>query len=219
MSLCDVIGFPTEHAFSTQLDLDECQLTTVEVELVRRKAAEILRFPMIPEAGREIGDEAKQTVEALDRIFEVLSTGGPGELMKGVEPVGGEEKAKRVSLIVERLQCRPEAVIYVGDSITDVEAFRMVREKGGLTVSFNGNRYAVENAEIAVVSRTAEVLKDVVSRFTQSSKKGAIELAQNWDNSRWPRLFVVTSRNLKPVTQESVKVRRDLRGERIGALG
>jgi energy-converting hydrogenase A subunit R len=219
MSLCDLIGFPAEHAFSTQLDLDGHQLMGEEVELVRRKAREIVEFPMIPEAGRAVDSETKQTVEALDRIFEVLSTGGPGELMNGVEPVGGEEKAKRVSSIVERLQCAHEAIMYVGDSITDVDAFRVVREGGGLTVSFNGNRYAVENAEIAVVSRSAEVLKDIVSRFMQSSKQGVVELAQRWDNSRWPRLLAVTSQNLEAITEESETVRRDLRGEEIGTLG
>jgi energy-converting hydrogenase A subunit R len=86
-------------------------------------------------------------------------------------------------------------------------------------VSFNGNRYAVENAEIAVVSRSAEVLKDIVSRFMQSNRKGVVELFQRWDNSRWPRLFVVTPQNLEAITEESETVRRDLRGEKIGALG
>ena len=43
-----------------------------------------------------------------------------------------------------------EDVMYVGDSITDVEAFKLVRDNGGLTVSFNGNSYAVKNAEVAV---------------------------------------------------------------------
>ena len=41
-------------------------------------------------------------------------------------------------------------VMYVGDSITDVEAFKLVRDNGGLSVSFNGNSYAVKNAEVAV---------------------------------------------------------------------
>jgi len=32
--------------------------------------------------------------------------------------------------------------MYVGDSITDAEAFRLMRDAGGLAVSFNGNGYA-----------------------------------------------------------------------------
>ena len=219
VSLCELVGFPTEQAFSTQLDLDSCQFTSEEVEWVRKKAREILEFPMIPEPGEKGDGEVGQTVEALDRIFEALSVGGPGEIMTGVDPVGGGEKAKRVSSVVHRLGCELDAVMYVGDSITDVEAFRAVRKGGGLTVSFNGNRYAVENAEIAVISKTAEVLKGVVSTFKEHGKRQAMELARRWGNSGWPLVCAITPRNLPMIAEESSKMRRNLRGEKIGILG
>ena len=66
-----------------------------------------------------------------------------------VSHVGGEQKAEAIRHIT-KLQRASCPVMYVGDSITDVEAFQLVRENGGLTVSFNGNNYAVKNAEVAV---------------------------------------------------------------------
>jgi len=99
-SLCDLIGFPIGQAFCTLLDLDRYDLGSQEIHFVRRKAVEILQLPMLPEAGRECSREVSQTVHALDRIFEALSTRGSGMIMDEVNPVGGEEKSKRVSSII-----------------------------------------------------------------------------------------------------------------------
>ena len=62
----------------------------------------------------------------------------------------GARKLKPSKMLRKKPACQLSDVMYVGDSITDVEAFKLVRENGGLTVSFNGNEYAVRNAEVAV---------------------------------------------------------------------
>ena len=77
---------------------------------------------------------------------------GLGRVFSDVTTVGGSQKAAAIEDAVEGLGAQLSDVMYVGDSITDVEAFQLVRDNGGLTVSFNGNNYAVRNAEIAVLS-------------------------------------------------------------------
>ena len=218
-SLCDLIGFPIGQAFCTLLDLDRYDLGSQEIHFVRRKAVEILQLPMLPEAGRECSREVSQTVHALDRIFEALSTRGSGMIMDEVNPVGGEEKSKRVSSIIAELECELENAIYVGDSITDVAAYEFVRKGGGLTVSFNGNRYAVENAEIAVISDTTDVLKAVVSVFLREKREGVLGRIRKWNSAEYPKVFLVTPKNSDVISEESSRVRRSLRGERIGSLG
>ena len=77
-----------------------------------------------------------------------------GKLLTDVVTVGGEQKAESIRDAAKKLGSKLEDAMYVGDSITDVEAFQLVRKNGGLSVSFNGNSYAVRAAEVAVQSES-----------------------------------------------------------------
>ena len=74
-----------------------------------------------------------------------------------------------------------EDVMYVGDSITDVEAFKLVRDNGGLTVSFNGNSYAVKNAEVAVQSESNLVTAVIADLFIKLGKKQTLNALGSWN--------------------------------------
>ena len=71
--------------------------------------------------------------------------------------------------------------MYVGDSITDVEAFKLVRDNGGLTVSFNGNSYAVKNAEVAVQSESNLVTAVIADLFCKLGKEKTLEVLGSWN--------------------------------------
>ncbi len=94
-----------------------------------------------------------------------------GKFLIDVVTVGGEQKAEAIRDAAKRLGVALEDVMYVGDSITDVEAFKLVRDNGGLTVSFNGNSYAVKNAEVAVQSESNLVTAVVADLFMQVRQK------------------------------------------------
>jgi energy-converting hydrogenase A subunit R len=130
--------------------------------------------------------------------------------------------------------------MYVGDSITDVEAFRFVRENGGLTVSFNGNHYAIRNAEIAILSENSTVTAVIADMFSRFGKKQALSLVENWNREalkkspidqtllnsffklyprELPKVKIITSENMEILEKESSKFRKKVRGEVIGRLG
>ena len=88
--------------------------------------------------------------------------------------VGGEQKAEAIRDVAKRLEAELADVMYVGDSITDVEAFKLVRDNGGLTVSFNGNSYAVKNAEVAVLSESNLVTAVIADLFCKFGKEETI---------------------------------------------
>jgi len=130
--------------------------------------------------------------------------------------------------------------MYVGDSITDVEAFKLVRHGGGLTVSLNGNNFAVREAEVVVLSENAvvtAVLADVFSRF---GKAHVINSIKDWKPSmvgkfglyqplktcflrlcrgKLPRVEIVNERNVKRLMQKSSAYRKSARGKAVGRLG
>ena len=98
-----------------------------------------------------------------------------GKFLTDVVTVGGEQKAEAIRDVVKRLGVALEDVMYVGDSITDVEAFKLVRDNGGLTVSFNGNSYAVKNAEVAVQSESNLVTAVIADLFCKLGKKQTVK--------------------------------------------
>ena len=88
----------------------------------------------------DLSPEDQETVADLDALFwEDLPDLSVYEIVEEVRPVGGLEKATSIRRAAEREGVPMDQVMYVGDSITDVDAFRTVRDEGGLAVSFNGN--------------------------------------------------------------------------------
>jgi energy-converting hydrogenase A subunit R len=154
--------------------------------------------------------------------------------------MGGREKAEAIKDIAGKDDVTLAEVMYVGDSITDEEAFKLVKENGGLTVSFNGNEHAVMNAEIALLSTdglTTAVIGDVFVRF---GKTGTLNLVASWgrraleDSSvdkdlldrflklhprELPKAEIITRENMENLARESAEFRKKVRGENIGMLG
>ena len=245
-ALCDVVGFPFDNVRCTQLDLDRHQMDYQEKAEVKRLAEEIIKLPMIetPVNAQSLIDFSKKlqdTVRRLDEIFwEELPSMKASRMMLEVNPVGGSEKAAVIADIASELGLTLDNVMYVGDSITDVEAFRLIRQGGGLTLAFNGNSFAVREAEVAVLSENALTTAVIAEVFNRFGKDGVVSVAKEWKRERveeldlhmplkesflksfkreFPRVKVVTSGNMERLMQESSSFRRSVRSEAIGRLG
>ena len=163
-----------------------------------------------------------------------------GNIFSEVKAVGGEQKAQAILDITKKLQVPLSGVMYVGDSITDVQAFQLVRENGGFTVSFNGNNYAVKNAEVSVMSENNFVIAVVADVFLRHGKAQALKTVENWApetlrtspaNSlllnhlfslfpkALPKVQIVTAANMESLSKESSEFRKKVRGEAVGQLG
>jgi len=244
--LCQTVNFPFKNVYCTRLDLDKYEISEEEKARLKQLLREMVKLslPEIPKGAQSLKDfpkELQQTVQRLDEIFwEVISSLGIGKVLGDVNPVGGFEKAAEVKEIVAELKGRFQDVVYVGDSITDVEVFRLVREGGGLTVSFNGNSFAVREAEVAVLSENAvvtAVLADVFGRFGRAQVMNFIrkwkpstmekfglyqplrECFFKFFRSKFPKVELVTTKNMEKLMEESTAFRKSVRGEAIGRLG
>ncbi len=214
-AVCDALAFPIENTFSTQVNLDSFNITSSEKALVKEMYSRIIKTPLftLTPGARSIGDlnqTAQDTIAELDDIFwRELPSLEINELLICVNPVGGKEKAAAIETIIERRGCELKDVIYVGDSITDVDAFRLVRSGGGLAVSFNGNDWAVREASVAVTAFNAMPTAFIASLFLQ----GGIQALDS---------LLVTHLHegiMDHAIKHSVKVRKALRSEKIGSLG
>ena len=244
-ALCEAVGFPFENTYCTRLEMDRYRLGEDEAERLKEIAREISEMPVIevPEGAESLEDLSErdiETVKRLDEIFWIeLPRMSSGRMLREVNPVGGYEKANAVRDIASKMKVDLSEIIYVGDSITDVESFRLVREGGGLTVSFNGNSYAVREAEIAVLSHHTVVTSILAEAFNKLGKEGTIKLVKEWNlkslrmicnpnlikdledlyRERPPRVELITSENKERLMRESSAFRKTVRGEAIGMLG
>jgi len=245
-ALCKAVDFPYKNTYCTKVSLDKCPITPQEKERLREIAQEIAQMPLIvipPNAKTveafSIRDQA--LIKRLNEIFwSLIPKMFVGKFLIDVVTVGGEQKAEAIRDAANRLDVALEDVMYVGDSITDVEAFKLIRDNGGLTVSFNGNSYAVKHAEVAVQSESNLVMAVMVDLFCKLGKKQTVKTLRLWsldalkknkveeallrplsalDHNAFPKVQIVTAKNMESLIKESSEFRKKVRGVAIGRLG
>jgi len=246
-AVCEAIGFPFENAFCTTLRIDSIRISDWERETLQNYAREIASMPMIdiPDKAlslEEFDEKSRSTVRRLDEIFWYELTDLTSyQLIIDVNPIGGEEKANSILDIQRTTGVGLESTMYLGDSITDVQALQLVRDGGGVAVSFNGNAYAVREAEICVISPNTAVTSVLAETFSTAGREGAMNLVENWEvdflrrsgyvhdylirelekvfPDELPTMEKVTFSNIDRLTRESSAFRKMVRGEQIGGLG
>ncbi len=245
-ALCELIDFPVDHAFFTSVDIDRYPLDPEEETWLRKTLTEIveMEMPDWPEDIQhiaELPENHRKTLGRLDRIFwQTIPEMKIGRIFEEVNPVGGVEKAKAVLKSLEETGHGLEDVMYVGDSITDVQALDLMRERGGLAVSFNGNGYAIRSAQVCCMSNDARVIAVLADVFSREGRDSALDLVQTWgldsihrlsidtallgwlntlSEKDFPRVELISNLNRRGLIAASEVFRKSVRGERIGALG
>jgi len=244
-ALCRILEFPYENAYCTKVSLDKYSVAEEENKL-QELAREISQMPIIqiPSKAKSLVDFSgrhRKAIQRLDEIFwKEIAKMKSGRIFHEVNPMGGREKADAVKDAAERVGVDLEDVMYVGDSITDVEVFQLVKENSGLAVSFNGNQYAIKNAEIALLSESSVVTAIIADVFCRFGKQATVSLAEHWsrealENSsvsplllnhlfelypkELPKVKIITGKNMETLATESSEFRKKVRGEVIGRLG
>ena len=244
-ALCQALGFPYKNTYCTKVSLDKCGITPREKERLRKVAQEIADMPkiVIPQDAKVFNDFSKNDQALIQRLDSIFWSEIPkmfvGKFLVDVVTVGGEQKAEAILDAAKRSGVELSDVMYVGDSITDVEAFKLVRSHGGLTVSFNGNGYAVRNAEVAVLSESSLVTAVIANLFCRFGKEKAVSEVQSWRYETLnesgadsalvkqllklypeglPKAKIVTDQNMEALTEESSVFRGKVRGV-VGGLG
>jgi energy-converting hydrogenase A subunit R len=244
-ALCHAIDFPLQNTYCTRLRLDQYDLEEQEKKELKQIGKEIAEMPTfeIPHDARRLEDlptKAEASFRRLDEIFwKTIAKMEIGEIYEKINPMGGVQKAEALENIAKELETTARDLLYVGDSITDVEAFRFVKEKRGLAVSFNGNHYAVQNADIALMSSDSAVVAVVAQAFVCRGKKETLDMVADWNRETletdlpdelksWffklhpqdlPKAKIVTKENMETVAKESGEFRKIVRGEAVGRLG
>jgi predicted HAD superfamily phosphohydrolase len=223
-AVCAAIRFPKDQTFCTRVNLEDFAIPEDEVPRVRELAErvlsrEVIDIPSFATGPEDMSEEDQGTVADLDEVFwDLLPELSVYSIVEEVSPVGGPEKATSIERAARMRDVQMHQVMYVGDSITDVDAFRTVRRNGGLAVSFNGNRWAVEEADVAIVCPRAEPMLPFARAFLGGGRTRV-------EGTDWGQDFTDCSctwlegADVEPVVEASERMRKAVRGEEIGRLG
>ena len=223
---------PFENTFYTNVNVDELELTSEEREKIMEFKAMILENP--------------DDYDLFDDIFfKQITQMGIYDKIKDVEVVGGQGKKLAIDKIIERDAINEKEILYIGDSITDVEPLAFARENDGVSISFNGNEYPLKVAEIAIVSPSAIATAVVTNVYAENDKDKVLKFIDDYNNSKdykkllddynidenvkdkffsvfkqdYPLIQVITDENYDDILTVSKQMRNDIRGQDIGGLG
>jgi len=225
-AVCSALHFPVDRALCTRVDLTYHDVSRLEAGQIRGMQEQILATPplTIPPGAKgpeDLSEADRGTVQQLDSIFwERMPKLSAYSLVREVRPVGGAEKAEGLRRACEREGAQMRDMMYVGHSITDVAAFRLVRGAGGVTVSFNGDRRAVAEADLVVIADRADPMLEIARTFLGGGR-GALE-GRGWPigGKDWIATWTGgAGGDVEGLVRESERRRKQVRGVSIGALG
>ena len=224
---------PFKNTFYTKVNLDNLTLTSQENEKIMEFKESILKNP----SDYELFD---------DIFFNQIKKMGFYENIKDVEVVGGQGKKLAIDEIIKRDNINVGEILYIGDSITDVEPLEFAHKNNGVSISFNGNEYPLKVAEIAIVSPSACVTAVIADIYVSYDKSKVLEfindynkyddlkkLFKNYDvdleitdkffstfsSNDYPIIQIITEKNFENILKESKEMRNNIRGQDIGELG
>ena len=231
-AVSNYMDVPFENTFYTNVNVDELELTDDEIEKIKEYKNSILENP--------------DDYDLFDEIFfSEISEMGIYDKIREIEVVGGQGKKLAIDEIIERDAINTNEILYIGDSITDVEPLDFARKNNGISISFNGNEYPLKVAEIAIVSPSAiatAVIADIYARYDKNKVLEFIDDYNSTENmeklfddcdiddeikkrffsiftNNYPLIQIITDENYENILKESKKMRNDIRGQDIGGLG
>ncbi len=249
-ALCDYMDFPFENTYHTELDLDGSPSSGVGVGF--KSPRFIKELEKIEEFRKIILEHPEESKEDFDVLYDIFFNQIPqlqiSKMIDDTKTVGGKGKEIAVRDIVEKLGLdfsSGDKIIYAGDSITDVEPLEYAKNHGELAVSFNGNEYPLNVANIAVVSENAvatSIIIDLYSRFDRDyvfdfirtyDERGPDdafgdfevdytlieEFEKAYHNKEAPIIAIINEENREHLLLKSKAMRNSIRGKDIGGLG
>ncbi|WP_292605639.1 hypothetical protein [Methanobrevibacter sp. UBA188] len=232
-ALSNYMEFPFENTFYTKVDVDALSLNDDEIKKVTEFKQKILDNP--------------DDYELFDDIFfnEIPKMGIYDEIKK-IDVVGGEGKRLAIDEIIKRDAIDINEILYIGDSITDVEPLEFARKNNGISISFNGNEYPLKVAEIAIVSPSAITTCVIANIYSQTNKANVLKFIGDYNNSdnlselfdsyeidleiknkffdifkdeNYPLIEIIDENNFEDILKLSKDMRNNIRGQDIGELG
>lgn len=232
-AISNYMEMPFENTFYTDVDVDVLNLNEDEIKKITEFKEMILNNP--------------DNYELFDDIFYgEIPKMGIYEKIKEIDVVGGEGKKLAIDEIISRDNIDVNNILYIGDSITDVQPLAFARDNNGISISFNGNEYPLRVAEIAIVSPNAVPTTVIANVYAENDKNKVLDFINDYNNvndykelfekydidleiknrflevfkdNDYPIIKIIDDDNFDDILKVSKEMRNNIRGQDIGGLG
>lgn len=240
MELSKILDVPNCEITCSKMELDKVQFSRTESRKLR-EMAETISSLRIPKVEYELNvpmqvDEAD--VKIIRTMDEILQDRIPElnamSLMESVIPVTSHKKAYQLLDNRRQTNIDLDSTFYIGGDNTDFQAMDLVRDSGGVSVSFNGTDFAVRGSTIAILSKDSTVGAVFAEQFFSLGIEAVLDLARNWDRKylktaefpdrnlvdrmlaahprRLPEVYIVDRKNVDEIAEKSAQYRKKLLG-------
>jgi len=167
------LNIPQDHVYCTDFPITELKKSSTNIT------------ESVDKLVKEIFQKYIDNDKNLDPIIEDLNTffwkGEKNEYLRVMNEIkvrGGKRKELAVENISERTNIPIKDMIAIGDSITDINMLERLNSEGGIAISFNGNRFSLKYANIAVTTPNG---LGILPIFEHNEEP--IEFLKKWDEN------------------------------------
>jgi predicted HAD superfamily phosphohydrolase len=128
-------------------------------------------------------------IARLDDVFMHRMQGTPAfKMIQDMPSVGANEKAYTMLDIRKRTQVDLDGTAYIGGTTIDYQVMDLIKDSGGLALSFNGSEFAVHGANIAAVGNDCTVAAVLVEQFYDKGIEAVFDLVDHWTRAKVAKL-------------------------------
>ncbi|MHA2390454.1 MAG: HAD hydrolase family protein [Promethearchaeota archaeon] len=232
-SVTAVLEIPIDHVYCTEMNIKVLKEGIQNIE----KDVEVLLNGIFLKYIRNNKD-LDSVIDDLNTFFWMGQESDYVKVMNQVKVRGGKRKELAVEEISKRTGTSISEMIALGDSITDINMLERLRDEGGIAVSFNGNRFSLKRANVAVTTPNSLGvlpifnLKNNLDEFFneweinfESYNKNPLNIADSLLSTRTKELFIKnnfipelvnltnkTEIQLSEIISRQEEMRRNVRG-------
>lgn len=141
------LNIPTDHVYCTDFPITRLKN---ETNNIREEVNTLVKTIFKKYLSNDKNLQA--VIDDLNNFFWKSQQSDYVKAMNNIEVRGGKRKEMAVEDISQRTDTKISNMIALGDSITDINMLERVNNEGGLAISFNGNRFSLKYANIAVTT-------------------------------------------------------------------
>jgi energy-converting hydrogenase A subunit R len=227
LRVAEELGISGENVACTRLDLEGLTNRVKGVDLgFVKEAWDYIRGIGERLSVEEIADGAvdEQIRPKLDEFYwETMPRAELGPVFDRVEVMGGRRKVRGLESFCRDGGRYLSEVAVVGDSITDFQMLKAVEAAGGLSIVFNGNRYALPFGTAGVASadlmNLLPVLRVWLDGGREALRRAIVSSELRPKSGEATYHWLVNSSDVEEVAKIHGDARRRARGQAAGTLG
>ncbi len=146
-TVAEELNIPKDHVYCTELNFKQ-----IKEELTDINDSIDTLLQEIFEKYLTNNKDLTCVIDDLNRFFWKNQQSDYIKVMNQIKVIGGKRKEAAIEEISIRVKIPISEIIALGDSITDINMLQRIKDEAGISISFNGNRFSVGRASIAVTT-------------------------------------------------------------------